>query len=251
MVSINTALEDRCHAWLRQLAHHLAGGRLRSSKLLLDHRCLLAHFRYFASRQFIRILQLALKSLQPGLQLRHQSWVIASAQREGNALELNAARHLWICALGLFLRVVEVGEQAVVVALRERIILVIVALRTLQRGPKPDCTRGVHAVDDLVDAALLRLGAGFHIRRCAAMKAGCDDLLRSRVGQQIACDLLNGKLVEGQVRIQRIHHPIAIAPDAAQIVALKPVGVRVTRQVQPRARPAHTKLLRPEQAIHH
>ena len=50
-------------------------------------------------------------------------------------------------------------------------------------------------------------------------------------------------------RIERVDHPIAILPDGALAIFLVAVGVRVTREVEPRARPPLSVARRAQQAI--
>ena len=99
----------------------------------------------------------------------------------------------------------------------------VVALGAFEGGAEPDGTGGVDAVDDLIDAAFLRLGPRFDVGGGATMKAGGDDLLGCGIGQQVTGDLLERELIEGHVGIERVHHPIAPGPDFAEVIALEAV----------------------------
>ena len=79
-------------------------------------------------------------------------------------------------------RVVEVGEQPVVVLLRERVVLVVVALHTLHRGAEPDRAGRVDAVDHLVGAVLFRIDARLDVAGRQPVKAGGNLLIDSRAG---------------------------------------------------------------------
>ena len=125
----------------------------------------------------------------------------------------------------------------------------VVALGAFEGGAKPDGTGGVDAVDDLIDAAFFGLSTRFDVGGGAAMKAGGDDLLGRSVGQQVAGDLLQRELIEGHVRIQRVHHPVAPGPDFAQIIALETVRVGIAGEVEPRACPADAEFFGGEEAV--
>ena len=49
------------------------------------------------------------------------------------------------------------------------------------------------------------------------------------VGQKIAGQLLDGKLIERHTRVERVDHPIPIRPDVALAVLLVAVGIGVAR----------------------
>jgi hypothetical protein len=147
----------------------------------------------------------------------------------------SARRRSW---LGLDLRLVEEGEQPIVIALRDGIVLVVVALGAFERRAEPHGSDRVDAVEDLVDAMLLLVGAGLDVDRRAAVEAGREALVERRAGQQVAGELLQGEAVEGQVGVERAHDPIAIGPQFAEAVALKAVRVGVPGQVEPGPRPA-------------
>ena len=55
--------------------------------------------------------------------------------------------------------------------------------------------------------------------------------------------LLDGELVEGHVRVERVDDPVAPGPDVAQVIALEAVGVGVAGEIKPGARPADAEVL--------
>ena len=78
--------------------------------------------------------------------------------------------------------------------MREGIELVVVALGAADAGAEPDGAGGVDAVDDLLHAVLLGVGAGLEIQRRVAMEAGGDQLLRRRLaaaGRRPVCSMVN------------------------------------------------------------
>ena len=88
-------------------------------------------------------------------------------------------------------------------------------------------------------------------RDIAAIEAGGDELLLRRVGQQIARDLLDGELIERQIAVVSIDHPIAIRPDRALVIQMQPVRVAIARLVQPMMGHLLAIARRSEQPIHH
>lgn len=107
----------------------------------------------------------------------------------------------------------------------------------------------VDAVDHLIGARLLGVGARLDVGHRATVEPGGDLLLLGSVGQQVAGKLLDGELVERHVGVQRLDHPIAEGPNLPQVVALETVRIGVPRQVEPRPRPALAELRRRQQPI--
>ena len=81
------------------------------------------------------------------------------------------------------------------------------------------------------------------------MKSSGDEVIRCRLGQHVARNLLDAELIEGHVSVQRTHDPVAVGPDLPRAVLLKAVRVRIARQVQPAPRPALAILLGGQQVI--
>ena len=74
---------------------------------------------------------------------------------------------------------VPVGEELVILLLRNRIVLVIVAAAAADGQAEPDGAGGIDAIDDVIDARLLGDAAAFAVEHVIAMEAG-RDLLRDR-----------------------------------------------------------------------
>ncbi len=146
-------------------------------------------------------------------------------------------------------RRVEEGGEAVVVLLRERIVLVVVALRACERRAEPHGRGRVHAVDDRGEAELLRVRAAFLVHERVAVEARRDPRIERRVGQEVAGELFDRELLEGHVAIERVDDPVAPRPEAAAAVLLVPVRVRVAREVEPSLRHALGVALRGEEAV--
>ena len=147
-------------------------------------------------------------------------------------------------------RVVQEGEDAVVLLLLERIELVVVALRALNGDAEDALPDRVHPVEHGFHAELLGVDAPLLVDHRVAQKAGGDDLVLRRSGQEVARNLLDDELVVGQVAIQSADHPIAIEPDLALLVLLESVGVGVARRIQPVPPPALTVMRRRKEALH-
>ena len=88
-------------------------------------------------------------------------------------------------------------------------------------------------------------------RDVAAMEAGGDLLVERRIGQQVAGQLLDGELVERQIAVEGLDHPVAIGPDLAVVVDVDAVRVAVAGRVQPVARAMLAVMRRGEIAVDH
>ncbi len=152
--------------------------------------------------------------------------------------------------LGLDRRAVEIREQPVVVAHRERVVLVIVALAALEGGAEPDGRGRVHPVENLVDPVFLGIGAGLDVAGSAAVQAGGDFLILRGPGQEVAGDLFDGEAVEGHVGVEGLDDPVAVGPEVTEVVALEAVRVGVAGGVEPGPGPAFAVVRRAEQAVH-
>src|SRR6185436_7414529 len=68
-------------------------------------------------------------------------------------------------------------------------------------------------------------------------------------GDQVTRDLLGREAIEGEIPVERVDEPIAVAPDRAVKVPLVPTGVGVASEVEPHRRPALPIPRRGEQAL--
>ena len=71
------------------------------------------------------------------------------------------------------------------------------------------------------------------------------------IGQQVAGQLLDGELVEGQIAVEGLDHPVAVRPDLAVVVDVYAVRVAVARGVQPVPGAMFAVVGRREVAVHH
>ena len=125
----------------------------------------------------------------------------------------------------------------VVVLLRERVELVVVALRAAERAAQPDgarwCSRGRPAVSKRASSTSMPPS---WLSWRVAVEAGGDLLLDGRVLQHVARDLLDREVAERQVAVERVDHPVAVLPGGAALVLL--VAVACRRSARGRARDA-------------
>ena len=147
-----------------------------------------------------------------------------------------------------FVRVIDVGEHPVIVALADRVELVVVALGALHRQAQHGLADRVHAVEHGLHAELFRIGPALLVDHRVAQEARRNALLLRGARQQVARDLLDDEPVIGHVRVERVNDPVAVEPDLARLVLFKAVRVGVARGVKPDAAPALAVVRRCQQA---
>ena len=98
-------------------------------------------------------------------------------------------------------RSVENGEQLVEFALRDRVVLVIVAAGATECQPQKRGPRRADPIDHGLNAKLLRVRPTFLVHHCVPVKAGGDLLIDSSAGEHVARQLLDRELIEGQIAI--------------------------------------------------
>ena len=81
------------------------------------------------------------------------------------------------------------------------------------------------------------------------VKSGREMLVLSRVGQQIAGELPRGKLVKGEILVERFNDPVAVGPHRSGAIHLVAVGIGITCNIEPVARHAFSVAGRGEEAI--
>ena len=109
----------------------------------------------------------------------------------------------------------------------------IVATGALERQPEHRSAERVHAVEDVLGAKLLLDAAAFVRLSVQAIESGRDALLPRRIGQEIAGELPEEKLVVRQVLVERPDDPVAVRRHVAIDVGLIAVRVGVAREVEP------------------
>ena len=146
-------------------------------------------------------------------------------------------------------RLIEVSEEAIVIALRDRVVLMVVALSTLHRQAEPHERRRLHAIDRIFHAKLFGDRPAFVGRGVVAVEAGGDLLIARGVGQQIAGELLDGELVVRLVFVVGLDHPIAPGPHVAWAIGVEDAAVAVARRIEPGDRHPLAVVLRRQQTV--
>ena len=93
--------------------------------------------------------------------------------------------------------------------------------------------------------------AGFDVAGGSPMKTRCDPLIRRRFGKEVSGKLFDGELIEGQIRVHGLDHPIAIGPTVTQLIGLKSVGIRIAGKIQPLSSPMFAVSRRIQKMIDH
>src|SRR5206468_1783057 len=125
----------------------------------------------------------------------------------------------------------------------------IVALRATERRPHPYGHGSVDAIDNRFVPKLLVVSSPLSIRHRIAMESSSDFLIARWIRQQITRELLDGKLVEWQIPIERADHPITVGPHASAIIFFVALRVGISRQIQPGTRPSFPEMRGSQQPI--
>ena len=183
-------------------------------------------------RRPVESLQGLLQLGDPGLQVR--GLLLLGSGRQGE-------RRL--------VAVVEEGEQPVVLALADRVVLVIVTLAAADGQAEEDGAGGVDAIDDRLDAEHLDVDAPLLVRRRVAVKTRGDPIRLRRLREQIAGKLIDDEAIDRQVMVQGVDDPVAVGPHRAGAVDREAVRIAVAGQVEPVPGPAFAVVGRRQQPI--
>ena len=139
---------------------------------------------------------------------------------------------------GRFVIVVQEGKEAVVLLLRNGIVFVVMALGTLNGNAEHRLADAVHSINETIDAKLLGICPALFIQHRIAQEPSGHAAGIGRLRQQVASDLLDEKLVIGQVAIEGVDHPISVRPDKPGLVLFETIGVGIASRIQPMSSPA-------------
>src|SRR5262249_23468713 len=114
-------------------------------------------------------------------------------------------------AVAVVVDVVKEGQQAIVVLLRDRVDLVIMAAGAVERQAKEHLAGRRHDVVQSLITGLLGVGR-LVVPDAQAIVAGCNQGVGPVAGQLVASQLLADKLVIGLVLVERADDIIAVAP---------------------------------------
>ena len=109
----------------------------------------------------------------------------------------------------------------------------VVTLAAGHGGAEPVCCGRTHALGLVFLEVLLVLDTAFPADLVQAVVAGGNELFDRGIRQQVAGDLLDGKLVVGFVFIEGLNHVVAVGRRVALLVAVVPYGVGVANRIEP------------------
>ena len=99
--------------------------------------------------------------------------------------------------------------------------------------PKKHRAECVDPIDDVLHTELLFDNAGLVVNHVISIEARRDLLVDRRVRQQITSQLLNRKLVEGHVVVERADDPVTPRPHCPIVVREVAIRVSIASGVQP------------------
>ena len=145
--------------------------------------------------------------------------------------------------------VIEERKELVELALRDRIVFVVVATTAVECQCHPGHPGCFHAVDHGFDAPFLGDDSPFAVQAMIAIETRCDVLGSTRVGNEIASQLVNRELIKRLITIERFNHPVSPGPLISTAIGLIPVTVSVASEIEPLQRHSLAVSLRLQQAI--
>ena len=142
-------------------------------------------------------------------------------------------RRLRIAPASIDGRLIEERREAVVVALAERVELVVVAAAAIEGEGQPDGSGRLGHVHDVIDPVFLGDAAAFSVDGMIAQKGGGEPLFVGGCRQEVARNLPDGEFIPALVAVERADHPVAPRPHGAHAIALVAIGVRVAGGFHP------------------
>ena len=137
-----------------------------------------------------------------------------------------------------FIHLIVIGEHSVVLHLFDGVVLVVMTLGAAKGEPEENLAGGRDPVEDGIDPELFAVHATLGVDLCVAMKAGCNALCRRSIGEHVASQLLDDKLIERQIIVGGADDPIAVLPHYAGSIVAVTIAIGITGGVQPMASPA-------------
>ena len=144
-------------------------------------------------------------------------------------------RHRWreVAVEPRLVDVVEEGEELVILLLRERIELVVVAAAALERQAEEGGPEGRDTVVDVIDAILLLNASPLRLLLMEPIEGGGEDLLVAGIGEEIPGELPGDEIVPGEIAVKGPDHPVAPPPHRSIAIDLEAVAIGVARQIEP------------------
>ena len=109
----------------------------------------------------------------------------------------------------------------------------VVAPGAVEGGSQPDRGHRLGLVEEIVDAVLFCDAASLAIDGVIAQETRGEALFIGGSWKPVSGDLPDGELVEGQVAIEGVDHPVAPRPHGALAIALVSVGIGVAGGFHP------------------
>ena len=142
--------------------------------------------------------------------------------------------------------------ESIVIPLRDRVVLVRVALAALQRQAQPHFAQRVGSIDGPFDAILFPINSAFGVDKRVTVKTGGNVLIGGRAGEEVAGNLLDRELIEGHIIVECLDDPVPPTPSVRpRTVRLVAVTVGVASHVKPVAAPSLTIVRRLEKTVHY
>ena len=163
-------------------------------------------------------------------------------QRRGVGIRPAAAR---------LTRLVEEGVELVEFLLRDRVVFMIMTLRTFHGQPHEDRGYRVDLIDVISHAIFLGDRSALVRVHAVAQKPRSNALLLGSARQQITSDLFDRELVEALVGEESMNYPVAPDPHVTMVIDRVTVGIRIARAVEPIDRKPFSSRGRRKQPLNH
>ena len=127
----------------------------------------------------------------------------------------------------------EERAQGIKIPGRERVELVVVALRAAGGLTEPGGTDRADPVSEHPRLVVLGLGASLLGREQESVEPRANAGLLIRIGHEVASHLMNRELVKGLVGVEAPDHPVAVGPDIPCVVAVVADRVGKADDIEP------------------
>jgi len=126
---------------------------------------------------------------------------------------------------------------------------VVVTLGTANSQSHPRRQRRVQTIDDILNAILFVDNPCFIVGHVVSIEASGDPLPGGRVRKQVSRKLLDRKLIEWHVAVERVDDPVTPQPNLARLVSKVTVRVGVAGCVEPADSQVFAEVRRCQQTI--
>ena len=171
----------------------------------------------------------------------------------GFSFELGLCEQLknraFIPAIGILCLVHQI-EKLKILFLRDRVVLVVMALSASHGCPHPNGPGCIHPVNHSHIAKLLITCAAFVVGHGIAVKGSGYQLGIGWILQQVSGKLLDGELVKWQVGIEAVDHIIPESPNGSRGIIRITCRVGIPGLIQPPSGPVFTVGRLAQQLIH-